>query len=153
MVKLLFTTDKHILSRLIRVVTWSQWAHVSVICSDNTIIEAIQGHGVRRVTLTSALSRASKYAIVEFKDADEQALEKALLSQLGKGYDYLGAIGIGFFRNWQRDNKWSCGELIAYGFEQIGKPIFRKDEMFKISPQNLWEVQPDGKTVVVNVDN
>ena len=152
MIKLLFTSKNTIGSFFIRLFTWSKWSHVALWCSDGAVIESIGFAGVRKVSHAEALKGANKYAIVEFKDLDEQSLIEVLTPEIGKSYDFLGAIGIGLFRNWQHNDKWICSELIAWGFEKIGHPLFRADQMYKISQQNIWELAPVGNTTLIRVD-
>ena len=149
MIKLLFTAKHQIGSWIIRTGTWSKWSHVALLCSDSNVIEAIGFKGVRKVSLEEALLGSFRHAIVEIVEAspeEEEKLIEILSTQLGKSYDYIGALGIGLHRNWQDDDKWICSELICWGLQQIGKPLFRAEEIRKISQQNLWVRQPEGKT-------
>ena len=99
-----------------------------------------------------ALKNAHRYSVVEFCEGDSYAMELMIMPQVGKPYDYVAAIGMGLMRDWQNTNKWICSELIVWGLEGIGKPVFRSDQMYKISQQNLWEIHPTGSSTVVRVD-
>lgn len=151
MIYLLFTARKNIGSKVIRLATWSKWSHVALLCSDGSVIESVGKYGVRRVKFSEAVKGAFRYSIVQFKDIDERELIKVLETQLEKGYDYPGAIGIGLHGNWQKDNRWVCSELLAWGFQEINKPLFRKEEIRKVSPQHLWQLNPDGKTSIISI--
>jgi len=152
MIKLLFTAKRAPGSLIIRFFTWSRWSHVAFICDNGDVIEAVGFHGVRRVPMATALEKVHRYAIVEFCDGDSANMELKLSTQIGKKYDYVGAIGMGLMRNWQSTGRWVCSELITWGLEHIGEPLFRSDQMYKISQQNLWEIHPTGASEVVRVN-
>lgn len=149
MIRLLFTTNKNPFSYVIRLVTWSQWSHVAFVCEDGSVIESMAPHGVRHVSFEKAISKAKKYCVVEFMNADPVAMQAAMETQIGKSYDYLGALGIGLRVNIGHTDKWSCGEFICWAAEKIGSGIFRKSENRKISQEDLWRRNPVGKTFVV----
>lgn len=154
MITLLFTAKKAPGSIFIRVATWSRWSHVALVCGDGSVIEAIGFKGVRRISFEEAIHGSFRFALVEFKNVPEeknQELIKVLMSQIGKKYDYLGALGIGLHRNWQSEDKWICSELIAWGFQQVGIPIFRKEDVSTVSQQDIWRLAPDGKTTFAHI--
>lgn len=153
MVRLIFTRKNTIGSWLIRIFTWSKWSHVGFICRDRTVIEAVGFHGVRRVSMAESVKGATKYAIVDFKNIDSIPIENILVTKLGNKYDYLGAIGMGLHKKWENKNKWVCSELINWGFNENKTPLFRADEEFKITQQNIWVLQPDGDTSIVSPNN
>lgn len=57
--------------------------------------------------------------------------------QAGKGYDWAGALGVGFRRDWQRPDLWFCSELVAAACAHGGKPLFHADAG-RVSPWDLW---------------
>lgn len=149
MITLLFTSQKTFASVFIRLFTWSSWSHVAFICKDGTVIEAVGFGGVRRATFNQVTHTSYRYAIVEMKLGDPVEFEKALVTQIGKKYDFIAALGIGLNRKWRNPAKWVCSELIAWGFEQINKPLFREEEVVKVSQEDLWRIKPEGKTTIV----
>lgn len=153
MVTLLFTKKKTLASKLIRLFTWSRWSHVALLCKDGTVIESAGFYGVRKVPLHEALEGVTEFATVTcFDYIDEAKLIECLLPQIGKPYDYIGALGLGIHRNWQDDDKWICSELIAWGFDKIGEPLFRSEEISKITQQDLWKLNSkDHKTSIISL--
>lgn len=138
-VRVLFTRRHHLGSVAIRTATWSPWSHVDVILPDGRMIGATLEHGVAFATLGERLRKASRAAVVEFPAADPDAVYAALLSQLGKPYDWTAIAGMVIRnRNWQEDDSWFCSELIAWAFSQAGQPIFRESLVDRITPQHLW---------------
>lgn len=146
MIKLLFTAKHAIGSYIIRAATWSSWSHVAFVTEDNMVIESIGFKGVRKVTLGEAITGCHKHAVVEFRAGDSKRLEAVLDTQVGKSYDYLGAVSIGLHRNWQHDDKWICSELIAWGLDKIGEPLFRSDKISHVSQEDFWRLAPIGQT-------
>jgi len=140
-IRLLFSTTSNPFSALIRAATWSRWSHVSMIGGD-FVIEAAALHGVRRVSLMEAFSRAEDREIVALPCADPAAVIAAASSQIGKPYDYTAVLGLGLHRDWQEDDSWFCSELVAWGFNTAGQPLFRSDCMRRITPQHLWMLAP-----------
>lgn len=148
MITLIFSSKNTIGSKLIRLFTWSRWSHVALLCPDNTVIEATPP-GVQRTYLRDFLNEVTEYAIVSFLDMDPNPLIYVMSTQIGKKYDFIGALAIGFHRNWQDESKWVCSELITWGLEKIGHPIFRAEEVNKITPEDYWRIFPIGRTVIV----
>lgn len=122
---------------LIRGFTWSKWAHVGFVLDDNSVIEAVWPK-VRRVPFELAVSGYSAYTIVDFKGFDSKKVIEAAKMQIGKPYDLSGVLGIAMHRDWQKQDSWSCAELVSWCFQQSGKPIFRTEGLHKITPQHLW---------------
>lgn len=154
MITLLFTAKKAPGSIFIRVATWSRWSHVALVCGDGSVIEAIGFKGVRRIPFEEAIHGSFRFSLVEFKNVSEeknQELIEVLMSQVGKKYDYLGALGIGLHRNWQSEDKWICSELIAWGLQEIGIPLFRKEDVSTVSQQDIWRLAPDGNTTFAHI--
>lgn len=122
----------------IRVVTWSQWSHVEILDGDE-LIGANMFRGVSITPLRERLEVSSLVAVVDFPCADPAAVIAAARSQLGKGYDFLGLLGIlTRQRNWQNTEDWFCSELVAWAFAEAGCPLFRVELGSRIVPQHLW---------------
>jgi uncharacterized protein YycO len=154
MITLLFTAKKAPGSIFIRTATWSRWSHVALVCGDGTVIEAIGFKGVRRISFEEALHGSFRFALVEFKDVPDEKLQELIEKlnlHIGKKYDYLGALGIGLHRNWQSPNRWICSELIAWGLQEIGYPLFRKEEVDNVTQQDIWRLAPDGSTTEAHI--
>lgn len=59
--------------------------------------------------------------------------------QVGKPYDYLGALGVPWRRPWQDPGRWYCSEKEAATLAAAGRPLFR-DADKGIHPHDLWRV-------------
>jgi uncharacterized protein YycO len=57
--------------------------------------------------------------------------------QVGKGYDYLGAISVLGRANWQDDHRWYCSEHLEAGVAKGGNPRFFQDK-HGVSPHESW---------------
>lgn len=136
-VQLLFTTTRWPASWLIRAGTWSAWSHVALVDGDQ-VIESVMGHGVRRVSLYSAIRRASRHALVNLPTRNPALIVAAAAAQIGKPYDYTAILGLGLHRDWQEDDAWFCSELVAWAFQQAGEPLFRAECLRRVTPQHLY---------------
>lgn len=134
---LIFTRSPNIGSKLIRLATWSDWSHV-VLVYGQYAIDATWRHGVTRRPISDVLDEASEYALVDIPAYDPEAVVAAAVSQIGKPYDISAVTGIAFRRNWQDDDAWFCSELIAWAFGRSGQSLFRRDSLYRVTPQHLW---------------
>lgn len=141
MVTIYLTAGKSIGSFLIRFFTWSKWSHAFIKDGDH-VIEAKAFTGVQRVPLDEALKHATRVATIEVASNNPEQILDAVRSQVGKGYDYMGVFGFLFRRNWQRTDKWLCSELLAWGFNQAQEPIFRGEDVARVSPAHWWLLSP-----------
>jgi uncharacterized protein YycO len=135
-VRLVFTRRRHIGSLLLRTALWSAWSHCAIVDGD-TVIEATVGHGVRFRPLADLLSESSDYQFISVPCPNPDAVIRAAFLEVGKPYDYLGVLGIGFRRRWQDDDSWFCSELIAHAFDSAGSPLFRTQH-WRITPRDLF---------------
>lgn len=137
-VKVMFSRKRLPVSLLIRLVTWSSFSHCEIL-DGNELIGADMIHGVMVTPLDQRLRASSYVSVVDFPCEDPDAVIKAARSQLGKGYDFLGLLGlITHQRRWQSTENWFCSELVAWSFSAAGQPVFRDDMVARITPQNLW---------------
>lgn len=140
-VRLLFSNNAGLFSRLVRLATWSRWSHVAIIDGD-TVIEATARRGVHRTPLATALAAAKESVVVHIAADDPAAVIAAAANELGTRYDYTAVIGLGLRRNWQDDDAWFCSELVAHCFDEAGSPLFRPDSVRRVTPQHLWMLAP-----------
>lgn len=140
-VSLLFTNSADMLSRAIRVATWSRWSHVALVDGDR-VIEALAPRGVQINDTDRVMMRSREYALVDLPCRDPEAVLAAAASQAGKPYDYTALLAIAFRRNWQEADAWFCSELIAWAFAKAGEPMFRPEVMRRVTPQHLWMLAP-----------
>lgn len=136
-VQLLFSRSNTLASRAIQLATWSDWSHVSLLDGDHAI-EAVMGHGVRRIPTATAIQCTSRGALLAFPARDPARIIKTVTSQIGKPYDYSAVFGLGLRRDWQEDDAWFCSELVAWAFQQAGEPLFRAECLRRVTPQHLY---------------
>lgn len=70
------------------------------------------------------------------KMASSKIIDVAM-SQVGKPYDYRGALGFGLHRDWTNTDKWFCSELVAWACAQVGRPLIRSEHLNCVSPRDL----------------
>lgn len=135
--RVIYLRAPNLATPLIRARFWSEWSHCGIVTPDGTVIEATAWHGVREVPLRDVLARASRYEFVDI-DCPYPTMGIAWArSQIGKPYDWFGALGIGFNRNWQDDDRWFCSELLEAAVLRAGRVRFREG-VYRIDPQTSW---------------
>jgi hypothetical protein len=139
-IRVLFSRRAQPVSLLIRTFTWSAWSHVEILDGEE-LIGADMLNGVCVTKLAHRLEIASHAAIVEFPCEDPAAVIAAARSEIGRGYDFLGLLGlVTHRRNWQSKDNWFCSELVAWAFAAGGSPLFRADLVNRVTPQHLWMI-------------
>jgi hypothetical protein len=156
----LFTKNKSISSKLIRLVTWSPWSHVAIV--NETSIESLHpetdvidstflGGGVKLRPLKDLLEQASEWAFVEVEVSRSRAWAAAV-SQVGKPYDWAAIVGIYFHRRWEDTDKWFCNELVEWCLAKAGKARFRED-ISRLTPGHSWMLETNGRVLVESKHN
>lgn len=141
-VDIIFTRSNLIGSVVIRFFTWSDWSHCAVIDGDR-IIESAIGGGVRESSLEELKKSNTDWVIKRFPVKDREKFLEYARSQIGKKYDYLGALGIAFRVDSEKKNRWFCSELIAACADACGSSWFNRDIFHKITPQDLYQMNYD----------
>jgi len=136
--KILFCTSNRIGSSIIRKITWSEWSHCALVDGDY-VIEAVYPK-VRVSLLKEVIRKYSKYTIANLPCFQETPIINAALTQIGKPYDWTALLGILWKRDWQEEDSWFCSELVAWAFSEGGSPLFRKEAMHRVTPQDLWGI-------------
>lgn len=136
-VQIMFSTQTDWVSRLIRFFTWSMFSHVDVILPPGQmLIGATASSGVRVIDIKKQKRKASKWSIYEFECIDEKMFYHLVSSEGAKPYDFNGIIGMLFRKNWQRDDRWFCSELVAWASAKAGCPILT-GQYHRITPGAL----------------
>lgn len=127
-----------LLGTLIRWQTRSPYSHASLYCAGDGVIEAREGHGVRRL---SQLDPAEGEKIDLFRIASATPDQLALAwefahRQLGKPYDYTMVARFLSRRQASRkeSGKWFCSELAYAAFAHAGLDLLRGTEPWEVSP-------------------
>lgn len=140
--ELLFCTNpRNPLSWMIRAGSWSRWSHVALVDGEH-VIEAVAIHGVVRTPLALRQAQDPTWCISSLPCRNAESILAAARTQLGKPYDYTGVLGIGLHREWQQDDSWFCSELVAWAFAQGGDALFRTESVRRVTPEDLWMLQP-----------
>lgn len=63
-------------------------------------------------------------------------------SQIGRRYDWAGALGLALRRGWQDRRAWFCSELVAWAADAAGSPWFRRNRIGRVTPEHLWMLAP-----------
>lgn len=134
-VRIIFTRRHNVFSLALRTFLWSAWSHCAIVDGDQ-VVEAVTFHGVRVRPLADLVADSSKYLIVDVSVNDAAAVVAAARSQVGKGYDWFGCLGIALRRRWQDAANWFCSELVAWSFQEGGTPLF-VTEAWRITPRDL----------------
>lgn len=120
---------------------FGQWSHCGIVSHEGTVIEAVAFKGVIETPLVKYYARYAAFHIVQIPcDNPEGAIEFAR-SQIGKPYDYWGAIGIAVRRkSWSDEDAWQCSELVEASLKSAGRTRFRNDPAV-ITPNISFMVQ------------
>jgi uncharacterized protein YycO len=125
---------RHLLSRVIRVITQSHWNHAVLYLGEGNFIESRKG-GVQITTIDSFVGQ--DIAVYRHKTATDKQLDQVCvnaLSKQGSGYDVKGLFGIawlfltlqrGSVRDLDSKNKYLCSELVASAYLSAGLPLSR----------------------------
>lgn len=144
-VNILFAEGHKIFSKLIMRVTWSRFSHVGIV--DETgeyVYEAEAFMGVVKTPMKSFIERYNGKVVREtFRCESPEKAYAFINAQLGKSYDYMGILGFIFKTSWQSKDSWFCSELISKAMEEGGTPLFRKEYDSRITPEDLWKVNPE----------
>ncbi|SDS22088.1 Permuted papain-like amidase enzyme, YaeF/YiiX, C92 family [Halopseudomonas xinjiangensis] len=135
--KIVFSTGPHLSSWALRTALMSEWSHCGVIMEDDkTVIEASAKHGVVE-TPVEKFTRYGRWVIQDVPVPDEAAAYAAAREELGKGYDWLGLLGIAAQRDWNHADRWFCSELVQWAKVSGGLLDLRFDQR-RITPRDLW---------------
>ena len=126
-------------SLLLRTGMWSSWSHCGIVMPDATVIQACALDGVIRTPLATVLANASDSAMKVIDLPNDDAAYTFAIEQLGKPYDWPGAIGLALHREWEIDDAWFCSELIEAAAVAGGRRRFVNNPT-RITPQLSWMV-------------
>ena len=135
----IYCRRRNIGSLLLRTGMWSSWSHCGIVTPEATVIEAAAFHGVRECSYTEFLADKSKYSERTI-DVPSDAIAIAWArQQIGKPYDWSGAIGLAIHREWQEDDSWFCSEFVEAAAVQGGRQRFI-NQARRVTPQSSWMV-------------
>jgi hypothetical protein len=135
MPQLLFTSESGPVSSVIKTLTWSDFSHVDLVFGD-VLIGAVPFRGVVEDTLFERIAAATQIAVYDIPGLDDEVALSFAKSQLGKPYDWAGAIGVGLHRDWQDPERWFCSEFVEWVCTQSGHPLLAGN-FRRITPRDL----------------
>ena len=120
---------------------WAQSSHCFIVYGDRWY-QSCAPKGVSVINVSDVSKRDTIVKTIEYNVPDAVAGETFLVSQLGKGYDYKGAIGLAIAptRAWNDDSDWFCYELAAACLEASGRSEF--DKLQIITETALFALKP-----------
>lgn len=130
------------LAKLIRWITWGDYAHVSYVRDDLSLeLQSWFRGGVQASPIIGVYFPGADIDLydVALTDCQRNAVEHFINSQLGKKYDWRGVLHfITRRREKPKDqDRWFCSELIAAAFELAGVPLLDRVPAYKVSPGAL----------------
>ena len=125
--QVIFARSNHIISRLIRWRTKSQWSHVGII-DGGYVIEAAGKQGVVRTSLADFYCR---YSTTEIRFIPGNA--NRAKAKLGAKFDIWGIWGVALKSSLEHSDKWFCSELVALASDHIGD-----QHAHKVTPEHLY---------------
>lgn len=137
---------KGIISKLIQKFTHSPYSHAAIYYKDNLLIESDWG-GVQTSGISTKYHDAD-YDVFRYDKKVSMKQKKNALrfakSQLGKGYDYGGLLGIGFDILFHKKRnpfdskiKYWCSELVADSYLNARIKTDFRPETYKVSPGDI----------------
>lgn len=137
MILLRFTRGDGVAGAIVRWATWSPFGHVGFKLTDTgQVLDATPEFGVSlRIAEDDEYTRYFKIL------APARVLEGAIAwakRQEGKPYDWTAIYGIAFRRDWHKDDKWFCSELISGAMDYVHWPLLRDGRAYdRITPRDL----------------
>jgi uncharacterized protein YycO len=135
----IFCRRANLASLLLRTVTWSSWSHCAIVTPEGTVIEAAAPHGVIERSRATFLAGVSKFSEKTIDLPDDAAAIAWARAQIGKPYDWLGALGLAFHREWDNPERWWCSELVEGAAAAGRRPRFVSNAG-RVTPQHSWMV-------------
>ena len=127
-----------IIGTLIRWQTRSPYSHASLYCPGDGVVEAREGHGVRRLSQLDPLP-GETIDLFEVPSATPEQLARLwqfAQAQVGKPYDYTMVLRFVSRRQASRKEagKWFCSELAFGAFRHAGIDLLARTEPWEVSP-------------------
>ena len=140
LVTIRFTSKCHIGSYIAGFLTQSRDFNHCMLLDGDTAYEAVPS-GVRAVHVDVAMRGVKRYQDMQIMVEDIEAMRAFGCAQIGKGYDWLGAVGLPLLRSgdWQSDYRWWCSE---HNFAMLGAGktwLLDPTEQSWISPNDLHQ--------------
>jgi hypothetical protein len=118
-----------------------QFSHAIAIIQERAY-EASMVHGCRAGTVEELMQGVVVYRDMEVWVPNIAAARAFAEAQVGKGYDWPGAVGIPFTYSteWSDDSSWWCSDLVFAIVLAGGTRLFDPDVMKRVCPVHLQMV-------------
>lgn len=137
--RVIYCRSRNLGSLLIRRAIWSSWSHEGIVTPEGTVIDARMAYGVCERPIDELLAEVSKWAYREWPVPDERAALAWARAQVGKRYDYLGALGMGLRRDWGDPACLLCSEVVEGALQAGGRHRWAH-HVERVTPQLSWMV-------------
>lgn len=136
------------ISRLMAWITRSRYTHVALLSpGGDYVLEATGAHDPMGVRISPTWLWQSRHPgfVARAADGDADQVWRIAATHDGAGYDWSYLWGWLFRRNWQRQDRWVCHELIAWACAEAGTPLLDMTDAHFLTPDHLYRVtQPIG---------
>ena len=123
-----YSRSRTVSSFLIRAIDgMGPWSHCAGLLEDGEhVIEAVAFKGGVVITpLADLIRRSSEVELVRRWVPDKAAGDAWARSTVGRPYDWLGAAGVRWGRDWEREDKFFCSEHDVLWRKHAGAPSYR----------------------------
>ena len=134
---------RHLISRIIRIVTDSPWNHATMYLGKGKYIEA-NNKGVEIKSVEEYKDKTFEiYRHAKISKKQQQTIIEHAHSEVGKGYDVLQLLQLflyflfgvrGNAREIGTRNKYICSELVAESYARAGLSVYKNYHATQMSP-------------------
>jgi len=121
---------------VVRIATWSPFAHVGFKLDDGKVLDATPDFGV---SIRDAIDDETTeyWKILAPRQHIADAVSYAT-RQVGKPYDWNAIYGLILRKDWHEDSKFFCSELVEAAFDFVHWPLVRDaGRLDRITPRDL----------------
>jgi uncharacterized protein YycO len=101
------------------------WAHCAGLIDDEHVIEARAWHGVVITPVADVIRRSSEHAVVDYRVSNLNYGRAWARETVGARYDWAGALGVPWRREWQDPSAHFCSEHLETWLAAAGLQRFR----------------------------
>lgn len=138
--RLVFTKDDTLTSRLVRLFTWGYWSHVSMIDpdDDSKVLSSSMNNGVKQTPLKPLLERSTDHVILTVPTLPAGLIKSMITPHIGKGYDFPGVLH--FITPWHKEDpeRFFCSEIIGMAIGSIVPDFFDGKRPSKLTPDDIF---------------
>lgn len=124
------------IASLIRWQSRGHYSHAALLMPDGRIVESWQGDGVRTKKLTD-WDGVHRFEIPSMTEEQGRKALDFALSQVGRGYDYLGVLRFISRSSMLDDDRWFCSELVMESLRRADVRLFERVHSWEVSPGML----------------